>query len=189
MVSRQLLLRPLHGAPKHILPLVRVVVEHAVLDLHIIDLPGIQPHHAVRRGEEHLSRFPAVYPVEGPLELQLEGLVVHGLEEKVQGPYRVAPDGIVGHVGDKDNDHIGVVPADLLRGVHTVDLGHLDVQQDHVKYRPVLPQQLLAVGKAGDLDVLPPFLHKAFYIFLHLVLKTSFILHNGNVQHTALHLS
>ena len=73
MVAAQLLFRLLHGAPQHILGPGGVIVQLAVLDLHIVDIPGAQPHHRVGQRQQHLAALPLEDPVDRPLDPDPEG--------------------------------------------------------------------------------------------------------------------
>ena len=151
VVAGELLLGTLHGAPEDKLPQLGVVVEHSVLDLHVVDLLGIQPPDAVGEGQEDLAVLPVLGPGDGPGKADGEGVVVHRLENEVQGAHGVTVDGVLGHVGHEHEDHVAVHQAQPLSGLHAVEAGHFDVQEDDVVLGGVALQQVHAVGEGDHL--------------------------------------
>ncbi len=81
-----------------------------------------------------------------------KGKVAHRLQDVVQGVHRIALDGVLGQVGDKDNDHLRVLFPDIARRRHAVHEGHLHVHQDQVEPGLVPLHQVLAVAVVGDLE-------------------------------------
>lgn len=150
MMARQLALRLLHAATESVQPLVRVVVEAAVLDLHIVDLPGIQPHRAAGQGEDDLGRSPLVHQLDRPVQLDGKGVVGHRLEHEIQRPHRIALNGVLGHIGDEHDDHVLVRLPDTFRRSHAIHPRHLNVQENDVIHRLIILQNLAAVPEGGD---------------------------------------
>lgn len=183
MVGCQLLFRLLHRPPQGKLPLVGVVMQDMVLNFHIVDVPGLQHLDAAGQGQHNALSLPALRPADGLGQLHGEHVVVHRLQDKVQGPNLVAVDGVLGHLGDKDQHHLLIRLPDASGRLHAVHIRHGDVQQDDVILRPIVLHQVHPAGEAGDLYLhgvgLPILPQK----FCQLRAGFRFVLCNSNPQH------
>lgn len=185
MVGRQLLLRLLHCPTQGKLPLVGVIVQDMVLNLHIVDVSGLQHLDAACQRQDDALSLPALRPADGLGQLHGEHVVVHRLQQEVQRVHLVAVDGILGHLGDEYQHRLFVHLSDVSGCFHAVHIRHGDVQQDDVILRPIVLYQIHPAGKAGDfhlhgvgLPILPQKLRQ---------LRTGFrfVLCNGDLQHGA----
>ena len=183
MLALQLGLHLVEGAPHDIGPLLRVEVQAVVQHLHIAHVSGGNLPDAVSGGDHQALAGPAVEIGKGLFQLEGEGKVVHGLEHEAQRLHLVAADGILGHVGDEEEQHLAVGLPDLPGGGHAVQMGHLDVQQYQVVDGTVALRQLQAVGKTADLQLLAGLTAVPAEIFLQLLGAGSIVLHNGDAKH------
>ena len=129
---RQGLLHAGQGARHGVHPALGVDLELVVDDLNIGNLMGGQAEHSVLRGHQQAPLLPALQGGYHFVHFEGKGKVAHRLEHKVQGPHLIALDGVFGHVGDKNHDNIGIYRPNAACRRHTVQMGHLDVQQKHV---------------------------------------------------------
>ena len=120
--------------------------------------------------------------MDGPLKPHAEGVIVDGLEHKIQRPHLVPADGILGHIGHEHQHHVLVAAAQLFCGFHAVQAGHLDIQQDNVKAGGLLGDDLAAVGKAFHLKLRAVLPAVTVDIFFQLLAAALVILNNGNAQ-------
>ena len=182
VVAGELLFGALHGAAEDELPQLGVVVEHPVLDLHIVDLLGVQPPDAVGQGQQDLAVLPLPGPPDGPGEPDGEGVVVHRLENEVQGTHGVAVDGVLGHVGHEHEHHVAVHAPQTPGGLHAVEPGHLDVQQDDVVLGRIVLQQVRAVGEEDDLEGLSGLPGVLLDVGVQLLPLLGLVLHDGDAH-------
>lgn len=183
MVGRQLLLRLLHCPTQGKLPLVGVVMQDMVLNLHIVDVPGLQHLDAACQRQDDALPLPALRPADGLGQLHGEHVIVHRLQQEVQRVHLVAVDGVLSHLGDEHQHRLLVHLPDAPGRFHAVHIRHGDVQQDDVILRPIVLYQIHSAGEAGDLHlrgvglpILPQKLRQ---------LRTGFrfVLCNSNPQH------
>ena len=117
------------------------------------------------------------------LQLLRKGKIRHGLQHIIQRAHGVPLDGILRHIGDKNQQYIVIQCADAAGGFHTVKVRHLDIQKNYVVDRAVIFENFHAAAKHRDLKrraVLPRItLHIAGQLLLH----GSLVLHNGNARH------
>lgn len=183
MLALQLGLHLVEGAPHDIGPLLRVEVQAVVQHLHIAHVGGGDLPDAFGGGDHQALAGPAVEIGKGLFQLEGEGKVVHGLEHEAKRLHLVAADGILGHVGDEEEQHLAVGLPDLPGGGHAVQMGHLDVQQYQVVDGTVALRQLQAVGKTADLQLLAGLTAVPAEIFLQLLGAGSVVFYDGDAKH------
>ena len=127
VVALQLLLRVLDGPGADILILRGVVNEAVALALHKGNVLHRQLHSPSFDGDGDIGALPAAHPAQRPAQPLGEGGVAHRLEHVVQRVHLIASDGVLGHVGNKDDDDLRVGAADQLRGGHSIQKAHLDI--------------------------------------------------------------
>ena len=91
------------------------------------------PLPAVSRLGRRRGRGALLLVIEGPLHYRLQVVEAKGLHQVIQGSvldglHRPLDSGEAGH---HDNLGLRMVPADALQDLHTVQVGHLDVQEDN----------------------------------------------------------
>ena len=185
----QLLLPLGHGAGGDVIPAGGVEDEAVPLALQVVEFPGVQFQRAPLDGNGDKVALPLFHPLNGPGQPLGEGEVAYRFEHIVHGVHSVAPDGVLGHVGDKDDDHLGVLAADELGGGHPVQEGHLHIQEDDVKLGLVALHQLVSVGVGGDLHSCARFPAELLHIVLQLSGVGGLVLRNGNSNHVLCPLS
>ena len=163
-----------------------VVVQHPAVGLQIIDISGIQQlDAAARQLQHHLPASAPLHPLDGAGQFGAELIIVHRLQHIIQCIHLVAPDGILCHVGHKDQHHIRIHGPDGFGRSKTVQPWHLHVHKNDVKSRRIVLCDLGTVCDETDLHlqalllrILPDEPVQAFPCFF-------LILYDRNFEHPA----
>ena len=81
---------------------------------------------------------------------QRKGEIADWLEYKIQGAHLIALDGILGHVGNKNDDNVLIELPDTFGCGHTIHQRHLNVHQDNVPDWMIILQDGQAICKYRD---------------------------------------
>ncbi len=163
-------------------------VEHQLAPqaLDIIDAVHRQLDGASLYGHREAGVLLLLHILQRPAQPLGEGKVVQRLQNVVQRVHGIALDGILGQVGDKDDDHLRVLFPDIARRRHAVHEGHLHIHQNQVEFRPVALHQVLAVVIVGDLEGAPRLPAVVANKLLQLGKTLGVVLGDGNAYHGAL---
>ena len=183
MVIPQHLLRLLHGSAHGIPSGIGVEIENPVVDLHIPDISGIHPADAGGRLQHNLQGFLPFDTFQRPRHPEGKPIVIDRFQDKIQGSHGISLDSILGHVGNKHNDHVLIPLTDRSRRLHTVHFLHFNIEENDVKdMLPVLhdlPAILVHHNLKGQMMLFSVF----FNVIPDLFPITGFILHNCHSIH------
>ena len=132
-----------------------VVVQHPAAGLQIIDIRGIQQlDAAARQLQHHLPASAPLHPLDGAGQFGAELIIVHRLQHIIQCIYLVAPDGILCHVGHKDQHHLRIHCPDGFGSAKAVQPGHLHIHKNDVEPRRIVLCDFGAVCNEADTEEL-----------------------------------
>ena len=128
---------------------------------------------------------PPLHPLDGTGQFGAELIIVHRLQHIIQCIHLVAPDGILCHVGHKDQHHIRIHGPDGFGCSKAVQPWHLHVHKNDVESRRIVLCDLSTVCDETDLHlqalllrILPDEPVQAFPCFF-------LILYDRNFEHPA----
>lgn len=150
---------------------------------HVVQPGDIQLLDAAPCGDHDIVRFPLFDPADGPVQALAEREIADRLEYVVHRVHGVAPDGVLCHIGDENNDHLRIQLANFRGGGHSVDKRHLYIKQDKVELGTVILQQAVAVRIGGDLQLRPTLLPVTLQKELELLRIDGVILRDGDPEH------
>ena len=153
------------------------------LTLNVVDACRIQSAHAAVHRNGQIVAHTAGQLVHSLLQLLRKGKIRHGLQHIIQRPHRVPLDGILRHVGNKNQQHIAVQRADAAGGLHAVQMRHLNIKKNNVVDRTVFLKDLNAACKGRNLKrctVLPCI---ALHIACQLLPDGGLVFHDRNAGH------
>ena len=121
----------------------------------IIQPGAVQPPQAALHRDHEIVAGAAGQIFLGLFQLLGKCKIRHRLQHIVQRPHRVAPDGILRHIGDEDQDDVCIhLPDALCRG-HAVQMLHLHIQKNNVVDGAVIVQNVHPVRKDRYLKFCP----------------------------------
>ena len=133
--------------------------------------------------QHHLPASAPLHPLDGAGELCAELVIIHRLQHIIQSVHLVPPDGILRHVGHKDQHHLCIHRPNGFGSAKAVQPGHLHIHKNDVEPRRIVLCDLRAVCNEADLHlyslllgILPDEPVQAFPCFL-------LILHNRDPEH------
>ena len=131
-----------------------VVVQHPAAGLQIIDIRSIQQLDATARQlQHHLPASAPLHPLDGAGQFGAELIIVHRLQHIIQCIYLVASDGILCHVGHKDQHHIRIHGPDGFGCSKAVQPWHLHVHKNDIESRRIVLCDLSTVCDETDLHL------------------------------------
>ena len=146
------------------------------LAFQVIDACGVQSAQPALHRHSEVALCPLFQPGNSLEQLLRKGEVGHRLQHIVQRSHRVAPDGILRHVGDEDQDHLCIhLPDALCRG-HAVQMFHLHIQKNNIVDRAVVVQNVHPVRKeryfkfCPVLPGIPPDILLQYPLYLRVIL-------------------
>ena len=152
--------------------------------LNVEDVRGVQAHEAVLGLKVDQVAAARAHGLQHALELEGKDRVLDGLDHKVKGADLVAANGVLLHVGHKDDLGAHAATTQLVGGVHAVHLGHLYVQQDDVVGAGGSGiQELGAVRVLADGHALALLRAEAPDHLSQLRANVLLVVHDGNVKH------
>lgn len=91
---------------------------------------------------------------QGTAQMQGKGGVLQWLQDIIQCVDRIALDGVLGQIGNENDNDPGINAANLPGRLHSVEKGHFHVQKEQIILRLVLLHQIFPVVIAGNLKYL-----------------------------------
>ena len=186
MVLCKLLFSALQAGAHRKFPFGGVVVQHPAVGLQIIDIRSIQQlDAAARQLQHHLPASAPLHPLNGAGELCAELIIIHRFQHIIQCVHLVPSDGILRHVGHKDQHHLRIHCPDGFGSAKAVQPGHLHIHKNDVEPRRIVRCDFGAVCNEADLHlyslllgILPDEPVQAFPCFI-------LILHDRDPEHPA----
>lgn len=123
--------------------------------LRVEDILAVEGDLPVRRVQEDVRRVAEGAVVQDLFDLCAEDAPGERLCDEVCGPHLVAVDGVLDHVGDKDEAHALVALAQFAGGGQAVQVGHFDIHEHDVRIGAVIADKVHPVRKDADLYLFP----------------------------------
>lgn len=145
-------------------------------------ISGAHADHAARLGDDdgvHLGADAG----ERLFHLHFKILIADGLDDIVEGVYRVPLDGELRHVGDEDEQYLFIELAQLFGGGHAVEQRQLDIHEHHVVYRFIAGEKAHGVAVDGAFEGGALFFEKRRHAVAEGLRLGGRIFHDGDLDH------